>query len=97
MDLMTFALPRLHPESCVHPQGLPVDHSVAASLEIYGFTDPNPAYSQSPSESATVENRNDSGNGYGAGEGVFVFDGPVHPPPTKMEPEEGYTLREWRR
>ncbi|KAL2320749.1 hypothetical protein Fmac_029718 [Flemingia macrophylla] len=35
----------LHPESCVHPQCLPVDHSVAASPEIYGFTDPNPAYS----------------------------------------------------
>ncbi|KAL2340194.1 hypothetical protein Fmac_008134 [Flemingia macrophylla] len=91
------APPRLHPESCVHPQGLPVDHSAAASLEIYDFTDPNPVYSQSPFESATMENRNDNENGYGTGEGIFVSDGPVLPPPTKMEPKEGYALREWRR
>ncbi|KAK7412323.1 hypothetical protein VNO78_03776 [Psophocarpus tetragonolobus] len=70
-----------------------VDHSAAESPEIYGFTDPTPAYSQSPFESATVEN----GNGYGVGDGVFVSDGPVLPPPTEMEPEEGYALREWRR
>ncbi|KAL2326181.1 hypothetical protein Fmac_025239 [Flemingia macrophylla] len=91
------APPRLHPESCVHLQGLPVDNSTAASPEIYGFTDPNPAYSQSTFESATVENGNDNGNGYGTGEGIFVFDGPVLPLPTEMEPEEGYALREWRR
>ncbi|RZB63520.1 clathrin light chain 1-like [Glycine soja] len=76
-----------------------VDHSAAASPEIYGFTDPNPAYSQSPFESATVENGNENGNGYGQGDGdgVFISDGPVLPPPTEMEPEEGYALREWRR
>ncbi|KAL2326204.1 hypothetical protein Fmac_025262 [Flemingia macrophylla] len=44
------APPRLHPESCVHLLGLPVDNSTAASPEIYGFIDPNPAYSQSPFE-----------------------------------------------
>ncbi|ESW20186.1 hypothetical protein PHAVU_006G187800 [Phaseolus vulgaris] len=74
-----------------------VDHSAAASPEIYGFTDPTPAYSQSPFESASVENGNENGNGYGDGDGVFVSDGPVLPPPTEMEPEEGYALREWRR
>ncbi|KAL2325173.1 hypothetical protein Fmac_024231 [Flemingia macrophylla] len=89
----TIAPPRLHPESCVHPQGLPVDHSTTVSLEIYGFIDPNLVYSQSPFESATVENR----NGYGIGEGVFVSDGLVLPPSTEMEPEEGYALLEWRR
>ncbi|RYQ82436.1 hypothetical protein Ahy_B10g101024 [Arachis hypogaea] len=72
-----------------------VDHdpAAAASPEIYGFSDPNPAYSHSPFESETVEN----GNGYGGAESVFVSDGPVLPPPTEMEPEEGYALREWRR
>ncbi|KAL2322324.1 hypothetical protein Fmac_026703 [Flemingia macrophylla] len=87
------APPQLHPNTL----SLPVDHSAAASPEIYGFTDPNPAYSQSPSESAIVENRNDNENGYGASEGVFVFDGPVLPPPTEMESEEGYAPHEWRR
>ncbi|XP_057737611.1 clathrin light chain 1-like [Arachis stenosperma] len=72
-----------------------VDHdpAAAASPEIYGFSDPNPGYSHSPFESETVEN----GNGYGGAESVFASDGPVLPPPTEMEPEEGYALREWRR
>ena len=67
--------------------------AATASPEIYGFSDPNPGYSHSPFESETVEN----GNGYGGAESVFVSDGPVLPPPTEMEPEEGYALREWRR
>ncbi|KAJ6369447.1 hypothetical protein OIU76_027802 [Salix suchowensis] len=33
----------------------------------------------------------------GADAGFFVSDGPILPPPTEMEPEEGFTLREWRR
>ena len=79
-----------------------VDHdAAAASPEIYGFSDPNPGYSQSPFESVAVENGNENGNGYGGGDGdgdgVFVSDGPVLPPPIEMEPEEGYALREWRR
>ncbi|XP_061375545.1 clathrin light chain 2-like [Gastrolobium bilobum] len=72
-----------------------VDHAAAASPEIYGFSDPNPGYSQSPFESVTVENGNENGNDYG--DDVFVSDGPVLPPPGDMEPEEGYALREWRR
>lgn len=74
-----------------------VDHAAEASPEIYGFGDPNPGYSPSPFESVSVENGNDNGNGYGDSDGVFVSDGPILPPPTEMEPEEGYALREWRR
>jgi hypothetical protein len=73
-----------------------VDHA-SASPEIFIFDDLNPSYSQSPFNSIHVEN----GNGYSVGqnginEDVFL-DRPVLPPPTEMEPKEGFALREWRR
>ncbi|XP_061349431.1 clathrin light chain 1-like [Gastrolobium bilobum] len=78
----------------------PVDHSAvaaaASSPEIFGFSDPDPSYSQSPFEHV-VENGNENGNGNGYGDDVFVSDGPVLPPPGEMGSEEGYALREWRR
>ncbi|XP_011006886.1 PREDICTED: clathrin light chain 2-like [Populus euphratica] len=75
-----------------------VDH-VSASPDVFGFgSDADPGYShQSPFGSVHVENGNGS-NGYnGADDGFFVSDGPILPPPTEMEPEEGFALREWRR
>ncbi|KAJ1405487.1 Clathrin light chain [Sesbania bispinosa] len=84
--------------SSFHGDDVPVDHTTtaAASPEIFGFTDPDPSYSQSPFEPVHVgANGNENGNGYD--DGVFVSDGPVLPPPGEMEPEEGYSLREWRR
>ncbi|KAK7252170.1 hypothetical protein RIF29_35936 [Crotalaria pallida] len=75
------------------------DHaSPAASPEIFGFSDPDPTYSQSPFEPVHVS-ENGNGNSYGAGDddGVFVSDGPILPPPGESEPEEGFALREWRR
>ncbi|XVF87513.1 hypothetical protein PTKIN_Ptkin18bG0126100 [Pterospermum kingtungense] len=76
-----------------------VDH-VASSPDIFGFgsSDPSPAYSQSPfGTTIHVENGNGT-NGFGAGnDDVFASDGPVLPPPTEMEPDEGFALREWRR
>ncbi|KAG6641201.1 clathrin light chain 2-like [Carya illinoinensis] len=83
--------------------GFPADGDIAVdhasdSPGIFGFDDPNASYSQSPYDQIHAEN----GNGYGVGENgadddVFVSDGPVLPPPTEMEPEEGFALREWRR
>ncbi|XP_041026045.1 clathrin light chain 2-like [Juglans microcarpa x Juglans regia] len=83
--------------------GFPADGDIAVdhasdSPVIFGFDDPNVSYSQSPFDQIHAEN----GNGYGVGENgadddVFVSDGPVLPPPTEMEPEEGFALREWRR
>lgn len=73
---------------------VPVDH--VQSPEIFGFDGQDPGYSQSPFDSVHVENGN--GNGYGGGEdSVFASDGPILPPPTEMESEEGFALREWRR
>lgn len=81
---------------------VPVDHASASSPDVFGFgsssvdVDPNASYSQSPFSPIHVENGN--GNGYNvAGDDVFASDGPVLPPPSEMEPEEGYALREWRR
>ncbi|KAJ6925809.1 hypothetical protein NC651_010290 [Populus alba x Populus x berolinensis] len=74
-----------------------VDHA-SGSPDVFGFgSDADPDFShQSPFGSVHVENGN--GNGYnGADDDVFVSDGPILPPPTEMEPEEGYALREWRR
>ncbi|XVF25832.1 hypothetical protein REPUB_Repub13aG0247700 [Reevesia pubescens] len=77
-----------------------VDHVTSSSPEIFGFesSDPTPAYSQSPfGTTIPVENGNGT-NGFGVGnDEVFASDGPVLPPPTDMEPEEGFALREWRR
>ncbi|EXB82795.1 Clathrin light chain 1 [Morus notabilis] len=69
---------------------------------VFGFEDPSPNYSESsPFGSIHVENGNGNGNGYsygvGESDGVFASDGPVLPPPTEMEAEEGFALREWRR
>lgn len=81
-----------------HAEGnVSVDHA-SGSPEIFGFGDTNPSYPQSPFDQIHVEN----GNGYGVGKNgvdgdVFASDGPVLPPPTEMEPEEGFALREWRR
>ena len=91
--------------------GFPADGDVAvdhasASLEIYGFDDPNPSYSQSPFNPIHVDNGNGNENCYGGfdennisigiDDGVFSFDGPMLPPSIEMEPEEGFALREWR-
>ncbi|ESR62543.1 hypothetical protein CICLE_v10015933mg [Citrus x clementina] len=71
-----------------------VDH--VQSPEIFGYENQEPGYSQSPFGSGHVENSNGNGNGYGDGS-AFVSDGPILPPPTELEPEEGFALREWRR
>ena len=92
--------------------GFPADGDVAvdhasASLEIYGFDDPNPSYSQSPFNPIHMDNGNGNENSYGGfGENgiginidddVFSSNGPMLPPPTEMELEEGFALCEWRR
>ena len=91
-------------------RGFSVDGDVAvnhafALPEIYGFNDPNPGYSQSLFNLIHMDNGNGNENGYGGfsengigiNDGVFNSDGLVLPPPTKMEPEEGFALHEWRR
>ncbi|KAG9441001.1 hypothetical protein H6P81_016855 [Aristolochia fimbriata] len=91
----------------VHHVSAPsMDDNTPPSPEMYGFhsapEEPTagygtvPEYSPSPFDSMPETNGN--GKAYGElDEGIFSTDGPVLPPPTEMQPEEGYALREWRR
>ncbi|XP_010241992.1 PREDICTED: clathrin light chain 2-like [Nelumbo nucifera] len=73
------------------------------SPEIFGFSssvanDPTPGYSPSPFSSIPVSNGNGKAYDLAADtEGIFTSDGPVLPPPSEMQPEEGFAFREWRR
>lgn len=72
-----------------------VEH-VSASPDPFGFG--SSSADADPASFGVIPPANGNGNGYGAEEdGVFASDGPILPPPSDMEPEEGYALREWRR
>ncbi|KAA8519821.1 hypothetical protein F0562_014089 [Nyssa sinensis] len=77
-----------------------VSHSVH-SPETYAFSsDPAPDYSQTSPFSASIPISNGNGKAYDISEeadGLFTSDGPVLPPPSELQPEEGFALREWRR
>ncbi|XLR10208.1 hypothetical protein S83_038146 [Arachis hypogaea] len=69
-----------------------VDHtSPSASPDIFGFSDLDPSYSQSPFELVHIA-KNGNDNVY-YDDSIFVSDEPVLPAP-KMGSEEGYTLQE---
>lgn len=85
------------PPGVFHGEGdVSVDH-VAVSPESFGFEDRTSGYYQPPYGSVPVENGNGNGGFFESDDGVFTSDGPMLPPLSEMEPEEGYALREWRR
>ncbi|THG13470.1 hypothetical protein TEA_016754 [Camellia sinensis var. sinensis] len=71
------------------------------SPDTFGFgSDPNPEYAESSPFTSSIPISNGNGKAYDIGEdadGFFTADGPVLPPPSEMQPDEGFALREWRR
>ena len=70
-----------------------IDHTSLAVLpEIFGLSDLEPSYSQSPFEPVhAAENGNGNRNGNGYDHGIFLSK-PVLPPSGEMELEEGYAF-----
>ncbi|KAF3782564.1 Clathrin light chain 2 [Nymphaea thermarum] len=96
------------PSPVYHNEDDPVDlmpESVAAppSPPVYGFrADPQQQPTEySPFSDPLVPDSNGNYayvNGRNADlDGVFTSDGPILPPPTEMQSEEGFRLGEWRR
>ncbi|KAK6932539.1 Clathrin light chain [Dillenia turbinata] len=84
-----------------HPFGDDDEISISQSPETYTFASsedpiPNPNFSQSPFSEIPVENGNGKAYDIG-GDEDFSSDGPVLPPPSEMQQEEGFAFREWRR
>ncbi|GMP72494.1 hypothetical protein CsSME_00030513 [Camellia sinensis var. sinensis] len=73
----------------------------ANGADSFGFgSDPSHEYAQSSPFASSIPVSNGNGKSYDIGEdadGIFSSDGPVLPPSTEMQPDEGSALREWRR
>ncbi|QHO15330.1 hypothetical protein HN51_030778 [Arachis hypogaea] len=66
--------------------------SPAALSDIFGFSDPDPSYSQSPFGPVHVAENGNNNNYHD--DDVFVSNGPVLPTPAEIRLEEGYVLCE---
>ncbi|KAK9065336.1 hypothetical protein SSX86_016719 [Deinandra increscens subsp. villosa] len=88
-----------------YSNGEQVPHQSVDASDPFGFSDPDPnTYSHpgsSPFDSSSIPISNGNGShGYNVGEdadGIFTSDGPLLPPPSEMQRDEGSALREWRR
>ncbi|XP_047313189.1 clathrin light chain 2-like [Impatiens glandulifera] len=78
-----------------------VDQIPVNGTDVFGFRpEPNVDYSQRSPFDSSLPISNGNGKSYDIGEdpdGFFSSDGPALPPPSGMQPDEGFAFREWRR
>jgi hypothetical protein len=81
-------------EDAEDPVEIAADHIPAAHVSIGEIpSSPDPyAFRSDPIPDFGSETNGGSDNG-----AVFVSDEPILPPPSEMQPDEGFILREWRR
>ncbi|KAL0914045.1 hypothetical protein M5K25_017543 [Dendrobium thyrsiflorum] len=73
------------------------DDSILPSPDGYGYLSDRHQRFNSIASPFPMPDSNGNAFGEGVNGGVFISDDPIYSPPSEMQPDEGFFLREWRR